>query len=72
MSIVADFVGGPLDGQTYHILNEYEWKVPFAEPLNPWDCGSVENLDKPLPVKVVVYRHIVNGIFWMNRIEEFG
>lgn len=72
MSITADFIGGVWDGKTYEIPDTgREYRVAMIPSL------SLRYINKPpdaaldiVGYDVAIYRHVVNGIFWLSRIEK--
>lgn len=65
--VEADFIGGAWDGKTYSIPFVQEFRIALLkEPVYHYRQGEYprKNYD------IAVYKHIVNGIYWLNRIER--
>lgn len=69
-TIVADFIGGVMDGKTYAIPNCAEYHVAIAPEITP--MSYIEHADDPslIEFNVAVYRNIGHGIFWLSRIRK--
>ena len=65
----ADFIGGVWDGKTHELPGDRnEWWVAILEKM-PFAINYTE-FPKPAKYNIAVYKHVINGIFWLSEIRK--